>query len=445
VNETAGLKRAERFLSFAILFISAWNFCLPVVENMDLPWWGTKVQIAPAVFINEALFLAYLGLGGFRQCQRLLLRMNYPNRLASICLIALAAWCAISSLLGPLPLHDAGRSARLVVMALLLMAVTHWSSRDPRFVLRAFLMGLIAGTTVNLFFTFKDAYSLVGILPRLLGQNTPGPAMGIAVCLSAWLLLLSRRRNDVILAVLGTGVCGTGALISYSKIGLFACFMGILCVAAAMMKIMASQRQRQALVCLLLIVPAGILLVLNTARGQETYSSFRQMLHEKIESANPTESLSMQIRTSYLLGVGEIVLSYPIGVGFSGFKEAMMRTEAYQGGGAADEEPISAEDSNPHAFFLYYASAGGLVGGLLGLAAFSLLWRMLHRALRIYGFAGVVVANLSGMAYLIMAISVPYLLNSVIMIVPAALAGGILIWSMVQRSDAGSRSELVNA
>jgi hypothetical protein len=63
----------------------------------------------------------------------------------------------------------------------------------------------------------------------------------------------------------------------------------------------------------------------------------------------------------------------------------------------------------------------------LSLAVFLLLWRMLHRGLRVYGLVGILVANLTGMAYLVMAISVPYLLNSVIMIIPAAIAAGYLM------------------
>jgi len=428
LNNVGDLTRLDRILAFTILFISAWNFCLPVAGHVDLPWWVAKIQFLPRLYINEALFIVYLVLVSFRRVQRLILRLKYPNSLACTCMIVLAVWCAVISTFGPLPLHDLGRSGRLILMALLLIAATQWAAHEPLYFLRAFLIGLIAGTIVNLFYTFAHPYIIVGALPRLLGQNTPGPAMGIGVCLSAWLLLLSRKRIDVFIAFWGTVICGSGALISYSKIGLFACFAGFLCLTAVALKALWIRKSHLMFYFIVLLTIVSFIYSMSE-NSQVFYCSLKQMIVEKLNFMDSSKHKSTQIRMKYVVGVGEILLSHPVGVGFSGFKEAMMITDAYHSGQAADESAINPADSNPHAFILYYASAGGFIGGTLSLAAFMLLWHMMHRGMRAYGLAGIAVANLTGMAYLVMAISVPYLLNSAIMIIPAAVAGGLLIRS----------------
>jgi O-antigen ligase len=148
------------------------------------------------------------------------------------------------------------------------------------------------------------------------------------------------------------------------------------------------------------------------------------MLAEKAESAS-SESHSVQERWSYVRGVSEIVITHPIGAGYSGFRDAMMSTEAYASGMAADETMIDAEQSNPHSLFLYYASAGGLVGGALCIAIFILLCRAILKGIGIYGLSGALLAFCSVVAYFVLAVSVAYLFNSSVMLIPAALSAGI--------------------
>ena len=103
----------------------------------------------------------------------------------------------------------------------------------------------------------------------------------------------------------------------------------------------------------------------------------------------------------------------------------MMETESYRSGWAADETSIPEEDSNPHSLFLYYASAGGLVGGALAIAVFVFLCLALFRGIGLYGLSGSLLALFSTIAFFVLAISVGYLFNSCVMLIPAAVSAGI--------------------
>jgi hypothetical protein len=218
-------------------------------------------------------------------------------------------------------------------------------------------------------------------------------------------------------------ICGVGAMISYSKTGMMAAGMGFVSIALVSGKVAPSRRGRILVTALFGMVLAAAS-YLTSDMGRQVWGAFSQMVTEKVESAEG-ESGSMRERWSYVLGVGEIVATHPLGVGYSGFRNAMMNTDAYVSGRAADESANTDAESNPHSLFLYYASAGGLVGGVLCVVVFALLCRALWSGLSLYGMSGALLALLCVAAYLVMAVSVPYLFNSSVMLVPAALAAGI--------------------
>lgn len=435
-SRLTGLSKA---FAFAVVFIAGWYLCLPETEFIQVPWWAAKLAIGPNILVHEAVFGAYLLVGGLRVVWRGAVTARYITLSASVYLVVLAAWCATSSLLGPLPLHDAGRSARLVVMALLLLAVTHWAAGNPLFILRGFLLGLMGGSAVNVVLTFLNPVIVAaGVLPRLLGQNSSGPPMGIAVCLAAWLILVSRTRRDTILGLSVATVCGIGAMISYSKTGMLAAVIGFASIAIVAGKV-ASSRRGRVLVTALLAMMLGLASYFRGESGRRIWSGLSGMLQEKVESAS-SESSSVQERWSYVLGVSDIVLTHPIGVGYSGFRDAMMQTEAYSSGLAADEATIDAEQSNPHSLFLYYTSAGGIVGGALSIAIFLLLCQAVLSGVRLYGLGGALLAGLCCAAYLVLAISVAYHFNSTVMLIPAGVSAGILAHLQRAEGSAGSKA-----
>lgn len=419
----AAVRGLARIIAFSVLFLAGWYLCLPETDMVDLPFWAAKIEFGPNVLPHEAIFAGYLILGGLAITLRNAVRARYVTVAASVCLVFLALWCATMSLLAPYPAHDVGRSARLIMQAALLLAVTHWSASSPLFVLRSFLLGLAVGSAINLVFTFQHPLT-VTVLPRLLGQNSPGPPMGIAVCLVGWLILLSRDRADSLMAMIVAAICGVGALISYSKTGMLAAMLGFAGIALVAMRVAPSKRGRVVIGLLGMLTIAAIGF-LGSEAGRPIWGAFTVMVSEKVESARPDESTSVQERWSYVIGVGEIVARNPLGVGYSGFRDAMMQTDVYATGRAADESLVDAADSNPHSLFLYYASAGGVPGAILCVAVFALLCAAFLRGLGPYGVLGKALALFLATAYFVMGTSVPYLFNSSVMLVPAALAAGL--------------------
>lgn len=428
-----GLSTWELTFAVLIVFSAGWYLCLPMAGHIELPWWAKRIEVVSTILLHEALFLVYLLFSGWRSVLRNLASPRYASRAASIAIITLAAWCATVSLQAPLPLHDLGRSLRLIVVALLFVAITGWASRDPLIVLKSFLIGLLTGSAVNLIFTFQHPL-FVGVLPRLLGQNSPGPPMGIAVCLAGWLILLSRRRIDTALAIAVVLVCGAGALISYSKIGMFAAFVGFAGLPAVAGKVVDSKRGRVLVLALISVVIVGVLFF-RGVEGSRIYSAWTEMVSAKLASARFSESHSMQARWIYVQGVAEIVSTRPIGVGYSGFRDAMIRTKAYQNPNAANEGSLGPEDSNPHGTFLYYASAGGIVGGVLSVAIYVMLCKLCAWGFRPFGNTGRTLVILISSAYFVIAMSVPYLINSVIMILPVGVAAGVGIRARHRSSE----------
>jgi hypothetical protein len=108
----------------------------------------------------------------------------------------------------------------------------------------------------------------------------------------------------------------------------------------------------------------------------------------------------------------------------------MTATATYRSGQATTEEGYEA---NPHSAFLYYASAGGIPGGFMIIAVFVMLLNSLRFGLvSTLGRAGMAFFALAAPAFLLIGLTVPYLVNSLILIVPAAIAAG---WGWTQRAS----------
>jgi hypothetical protein len=129
-----------------------------------------------------------------------------------------------------------------------------------------------------------------------------------------------------------------------------------------------------------------------------------------------------------VLGTLEILAHSPWGVGYSGFFDAMTNTEIYQSGVASPEVGYEA---NPHASFLWFATAGGVPGFFMGVVIFLLLLHSMRLGIcSAIGRPGLTLFCLIALPYLVIGMTVPYLLNSIILIVPAAIAGG---WGLAHR------------
>jgi hypothetical protein len=422
------LGKSDGFFAFIILASYGWRFCLPVGESV--PYWLLPIQVVHGVFMNEAIFIAYLGL---RLCSRGKSKNYQPARIIDITckyFVGLAVWCAIVSWFGSRPFMDAAEAVRMILLVILLIVVTQWAVKDPVFVLRAFLLGLVASTLLNLIYTFRGIAPTIGVLPTLMGQNGPGTSMGIAVCLSAWLALISTRRIDISLALVSGLACSFGAGISFSKIAMGASLAGICCMTAVIL-FKSRRTGGKILRILAILVCACISIYLGTAHGSEVIESLNRFIYIKsntlsLATNQSEQSSSNQMRCNYYLGVAELVMAHPLGVGFSGFYDAYTSTDSYLSGySSVEDRDRGAEgQSNPHSTLLYYLSAGGFVGGGICLLIFFLLWLAMFRGLEPFGIVGMFVAILTGLAFLVAFLTVPTMLNTGLMLIPAAVAVG---------------------
>lgn len=417
---------SERVLIAIILFYAGMVLCLPVPHSEEVallyPWWAKPIGIGN-IYLQELLFIIWVFVYGRRFLVRSILNSGLPTRQSALILIVLALWCGLVSLTAPLPWLDIGRTFRLLLNVLLLLAVVRWSYQMNNFSIVALIIGVFTGTIINLTLSFQYPLVVYGMM-RLSGQNTPGVVMGVAVHLTAWLFFHTSNRLLQNISLLFAFVFFVSSIFSYSRIGWFAAGTGL--IVWGYILFIAKPKQRFQLRSLnklrLILIPLLVLglgsLILSPI-GQQGVLQIQALLQQKISQQDESNS----IRLAYVVGTAEILLQHPLGVGYSGFYDAMLSTETYQYGQAAEE--VSMLEANPHAAFLWYASAGGIPGALLSLVLFAMLINSMRIGLKsTLGQSGRMLFILLAPVYLVIGMTVPYLFNSIILIVPAAIAAG---------------------
>jgi hypothetical protein len=438
------LGRFERPLVALILFYAAVVFCLPVPHSEEIatayPWWAKRIAVGN-IQLHEVLMLGWLALYGRRFALRALLNVGMPTRQAAIWLIAMALWCGLISLSAPLPGLDLGRTFRLLLNAVLMLAVVRWTRQTGNFPLSMLVLGFFTGTIINLVLSFQYPLIVYGTM-RLSGQNTPGVAMGIAIHLSAWLFFRACRRTMQVFAVASAMVFAFGCAISYSRIGWFGGGLGMIAwayvlIAAAPSGLIQRERLKEARRVLAPIFAFALVSLLTVPLGQDGVDWIKTLAEQKFSNADDSDTT----RWAYVIGTAEILSRQPLGVGYSGFFDAMTTTEIYRSGQAGEED--SPVEANPHATFLWYFTAGGIPGGAMALMVFVMLLNSTRRGLiSAMGRAGMILFLLAAPSFLLIGLTVPYLFNSIILVVPAAIAAG---WGWTQRAKQTATSGYANA
>lgn len=413
----------------AVVAIAGWDYCLPVSESETS--WARSIQFIPGLFLDDACLLVGLVVALPSAIAQVAIGFRGPARDAALFLCGLAIYCALAGMFAPTPVRDGLESCRLVLGALLLLALAGSGQRTAQRALRWMLVGMTAATLVNLHFTFSSERPRIGVLPMLLGQNGPGTAMGIGVCLAAWLAMSSSTAASALFALAASAPAVFGAAISYSKIGMSGAVLGIASLIAAVIGREPGTVRRPLRTASALIVVTMVVLAV-TPTGTEALGSLGTFANTKLATVTPDAvaaassdgESSVGARLGYVVGTLEIMVAHPIGVGYSGFSAAIQETRAYQSGQVplemGGQDAVST--SNPHATPLYYASAGGWIGLCLCVAALLALMRCIVKGVGSFGAAGRFVALASCLAYMITFISEPTLLRSKLLIAPAGIA-----------------------
>jgi hypothetical protein len=417
-----------RLLVPATLAVAGWNYCLPVGEDSRALL--QPLQLVPGVFLDDALLLAIVCVSGQSFLSVAARGRQKPAGIAALLLCALAIYCTVPGFAGPTPLRDFLESCKLALGGFLLVALAGCSAETARIALRWMVIGMSAGTLVNLGQSFESSSLRIGSLPMLLGQNGPGTAMGVCVCLAAWLAISGVAIRDALISVGGSLPALAGAAISYSKIGMSCALLGLASLATAV-AVRRRGKPRLALKLFTLMIVLTVAAGAATPTGSQVMGSLREFVRLKAASVyvdsieeGGAQNSSMSARLGYAMGTLEIMESHPLGVGYSGFGAAIRETNTYRLGRSPEEsdDPKDLSSANPHATPLYYASAGGFVGLLLCLAAFGALLRCIMIGLRTFGGAGKIIALSSCLAYAVVFVSVPTLLRTKLLIGPAGAA-----------------------
>jgi hypothetical protein len=436
----SNVTNSEKLLIAAILFYSGLVFCLPVhptsewAETISYPWWASRIQFN-LIILNEGLFIIWLLLFGGRFVLRNTLnKSGIPTRQAAICLIFLGVWCGVVSVVLDFSTitQNIGRTVRLILLAFMMIAVVKWARSLGTFVLLVFVFGILVGTVINLIISIQNPFILWGSF-RLHGQNTPGVWMGLAAHLSAWLFALSDNVKTKLFSATTLFVCGFACLLSFSRIGWILLGLGLVSwFVILLIKMKSNNRKSAVLSIFLLCIPLSMLI--SSTQFSGVASDVIKLVNQKSWTGNDSNSE----RSSYIYGTTEIVLKNPLGVGYSGFYDAMIETEVYKSGVAARE--TRPKESNPHMTFLWYASTGGILGSLLSIALFYLLARIIKINLfRLFGRTGLVLSTCFIGSMLMIGVTVPYLFNSLIFYLPVAIIAGLA----TSRSDRGRGSDFL--
>jgi len=427
----------ERVLAASVLFYAGVVFCLPVPFSQEVealyPWWGKRIAVGN-VLLHEVLFLGWVALFGSRFMLRMLFKGGMPARRTALCLIALALWCGLISLSAPFLWLDLGRTLRLLVNAVLLLAIVRWTRQTDNFPLGMLLLGFVIGTIINLVLSFQYPAIVNGTM-RLSGQNTPGVVMGMAIHLSAWLFFRTSHRKLQIFALFATFVFAFGCAISFSRIGWFAGGLGL--IAWLYVLVLARPRERSAWRSLrsarLVLVPL-LVIALGSLLASTPGQHWLQWIQSLAQQKKVNQGDSNTQRWAYVIGTAEILTRYPLGVGYTGFFDAMTATDIYTSGNAPVED--SPTGANPHAAFLWYTTAGGIPGGLLAMLVFVMLLNNIRFGLiSVMGRPGLVLFVLVALPFLVIGLTVTYLFNSMILIAPTAIAAG---WGWAARTNSGA-------
>jgi hypothetical protein len=412
------MNRIDRASAFAILFLNGWEFALPVTDAV-LPLWFTPIQVVHGVWLHEAVYVIYLATSFVVTSGRLTPQPRIAQRIA-ILIAGLGVLGILSGLVNEQPVREVVGPARYLLLAAYFLSALSWSRRyGSTFVLRGLLLGMAAAGTVNLYYAFSGVTPRLGALPFLVGQNGPGGFLGIAVILSAWLMLERAYARDAAIAVVSCAIGVFAASISYSKLAMLMAAAGAVAWVFVIFRDLTMRHSRRVVVVTLVLLCAFTFakkgVVLTYTKGVNSFIDY------KFRTINPETTGA---RFQYFLITGEILLKHPLlGVGYGGFYDAATATEAYKSARRNEEDPEGGArgESNPHSSFLYYASANGFPGLILTLVLLSVVSMVLSHALTGRGVAGKVVWSCLVFGYLIFGLTLPSLFNTSILYLPAAV------------------------
>jgi hypothetical protein len=442
--KTPNMSKYEQVIALAIICYGMFFLCLPIAYapriEEQYPWWAKRITF-DKVILHEALFIFWFVLFGVRYSIDFFLRESTVNRLLLCSFVLLALWCGLISLQAPLPWLDLGRTFRLLLNAALFIAVTQWAQKIAYPLMIAAFLGLLGGCLINLIISYQFPYINNGVI-RLSGQATAGVTASLAIHFGAWIYFYSRNKIIDILSVAATTIFILTSIISFSRVGWLICMSGLVswCIVTAVKSSSKLQwstlTARQFLPILIFCFELVLLAQINindvsrlTYKGYMKAETDRQELgisldqswvKTLVEEKIKNQSTSNSYRQNYFIATYQIIKEHPFGVGYSGFYDAILETQIYKSGDSAPE--YAKESANPHSTFLWYTTTGGFPGLVLIVVLYLSLINVLALGMyNVFGTSGIFLFLSVALSYTLMGLTIPYLINSIILIAPAAI------------------------
>jgi hypothetical protein len=419
------------------VFITGANLTLPLAistgvpmqfPEVQVPFWAQRIVLFKYILLQEILFfLAMLTCVFVSIRNRYKLRLPRRVNVIAICLLLLGILVIFNAIVySPFTEHDIGRGARLLFNAACLFLLVQWPYAGGTLLLRVFFYGLLIGCLINVFysFVFIEAvdpnyiiYFAINIfsmhIPKLLGQNNCGPGLALLI-----VLIYESRKNifnkeifDTVSHFFVRVVATIVLVMSWSKVAIIT---AVLCASWEFKKFVCRSRYRLVVfTSFFIIVTFTMVLYFLSPEGQIFIWNH----------VDPVFNISgnIQERLVYHIGVFEIAINNPFGVGITGFQQHFLGTDIFQHGEliVPQEFGVPESESNPHSTFLYYFSSNGILGLGLVLLLFYQALKLFYELYlkptgRVSTFFITVIFFFATFA------SVPYGLNSLILFLPLA-------------------------
>jgi O-antigen ligase len=348
-------------LIYILLFFQGYNNILPLSES-KLPFWAHRYEFYGFGLDQFTFFLILIMFLYSTPLRNIKFHKTVLFFIVLVLLFGVTGF--ISTIVNLEDLHDFGEAMRFFYFAVFVYVIVKLSRYiESKNLLKSYLIGLLIGGIINLYFTLSLEERIVGTstLPTLLGQNGPGSQFGLSILFSCWLMKIQTGFWDKSLSIILLLIGVFGSLISYSKTAMLIGLLGLTAWLIYYLFVLTLQKKLYVGLFLTLILYG--LYSSNSEKGKTYTDSFKTYIEFKFGNLDASENNSIRTRSGYWFGVSEIFISHPVfGVGYSGFYENIISTSAYKLGQTPEEEENSFSSANPHNSFLYYVSANGIFG-----------------------------------------------------------------------------------
>lgn len=368
---TISIRRVSAYLLGTVIFIGGYNATLPVTD-IAVPVIFVPIQVFHGIFLDEFFVILFAALALITaNTYQPVIRTNWYVRIIAMLLLVLGILGITSALLNWYP-SDILKSLRLFYISIFFIILYNFCLKHGSVsALRLYLIGSLIGGAINFYYAFGALVdsNLFGSIPVLMGQAGPGVALGFNVILGLFLVKMSAKRFDILLAFLALCMGLAGAVTSFSKISLISAGCGVMAWVFFLLKEVVVSRRIGVLVFVLVVAAC-----ISAFYGDESdiYQSAERVIAVKVAGVGTDDESNDRKRYLYHLAVLEIATNNPvIGVSFSGFYKGLTKTQFAR---EIAEDPDAERDgsSNPHSALLNYLSAMGFPGGLTALAIMSL-------------------------------------------------------------------------